>query len=80
MTHKKGSALAKATKQKPIPVKIVSDTPTSKPSYVEEDKKWRAESDLRTLKEAAQIKCDRERMKAAKSCAKEQMKALSKIK
>lgn len=64
-------------KQKPVPVKIVNDSP--KPSYVEEDKKYRAERDLSTLREAALIQADKDRVKAAKACAKEQMKALSRV-
>jgi len=47
---------------------------------MDEEKKWRAEADLRTLKEAREIESNRSRMAAAKRCADEQMKALSKIK
>lgn len=65
-------------KQKPVPVKIVSDTAsTGRPS---EDIKWRAQSDLRTLQEAECIKRDRTRVSAAKKEAKAQIKALSGIK
>lgn len=72
----KKTALSKVA-QKPVPVKIVSDAP--KPSYVEEDKKWRRESDLRILQDAERIKADKERYKGAKECAREQLKALKKI-
>lgn len=47
---------------------------------MEEEKKWRAEADLRVLKEAREIEANRSRMAAAKRVADEQMKALAKIK
>ncbi len=43
------------------------------------DKKWRAESDLRTLQQAGEIQADRSRVSAAKKLAAEQAKALTKI-
>ncbi len=64
-----------AKKTKPIPVKIVSDSPST--SY-KEDNKWRAEDDLRALQRAAEIQNDSARVKAAKAVAKEQMNALKK--
>lgn len=67
------------SKTKPVPVKIVNDAPAVNKSYAEEDKKWRAESDLRTLQSAEDIKRDKARMAAAKNCAKEQMQNLKKI-
>lgn len=66
----------KVKAQKPVPVKIVNDAPKS---YADEDKKWRAQDDLRILQNAEKIKSDKERMKAAKSCAKEQMNDLKKL-
>ena len=45
-----------------------------------QEKKWQAESDLRTLQQAREIEASRSRMFAAKRIADEQMKALSKIK
>jgi len=45
-----------------------------------QEKKWQAESDLRTLQAAREIEASRARMAAAKRIADEQMKALSKIK
>lgn len=66
----------KASK-KPIPVKIVSDSPST--SYAKEDQKWRAEDDLRTLQRAKEIENDKARMKAAKNIAQSQMSALKKI-
>lgn len=65
-------------KVKPVPVKIVSDAPSN--SYADEDKKWRARDDLRTLQCANEIRRDKERMKAAKECAQEQMNNLKDIK
>lgn len=68
---------------KPVPVKIVSEAANPvKPdkSYEDRERKWRAEEDLRTLQRAAEIKADRERMKYAKKCANDQIKALQKVK
>lgn len=62
------------TKSKPVPVKIVNDTPNEcKP-----DNKWRAEDGLRTLQRAAEVKKDKGLMKEIKNLAKEQLKAVSK--
>lgn len=43
------------------------------------EKRWRAESDLRTLRDADDIRNDKERMKAASAVAKEQMNSLQSI-
>lgn len=64
---------------KPVPVKIVNDAPSSSKDYKSEQDKWRAEDDLRALQRAEEIRADKARMKAAKSCAKEQMKNLKKV-
>lgn len=61
---------------KPVPVKIVSEAPKVDKSY---EDKWRAEDDLRALQRAEEIRADKSRMKAAKTCAKEQMKNLKKV-
>lgn len=45
----------------------------------EREKRWRAESDLRTLRDADDIRKDKERMKAAAAMAKEQMTSLESI-
>jgi hypothetical protein len=45
-----------------------------------QEKKWQAESDLRTLQAAKEIEASRARLSAAKRIAEEQMKALAKIK
>ena len=67
---------SKATKAKPVPVKIVSDYPTANRV---DDQKWRAEDDLRALQRAREIENDKARLKAAKAIAKENMAALKKI-
>lgn len=63
----------------PIPVKIVSE-PASAPNKIDADreKKWRAEDDLRTIKAMAELQRDKERMRNAKSLAKQQMADLKK--
>ena len=45
-----------------------------------QEKKWMAESDLRTLIEAEKIKADPKRLKAAMAAKREQMDALKNIK
>ena len=79
MVKKSTSKLPVATPSKPVPVKIVSESPSTDRGYEEREKKWRAESDLRTLKDAAEIQRDKERMKAAKTVAKQEMNSLKKI-
>lgn len=59
----------------PVPVKIVSDAPKSTIDY---DKKYQAEDDLRTLQRYGELQSNKDRMKAAKGLAKEQMKSLQK--
>mgnify|MGYP006879609856 CR=1 FL=1 len=46
----------------------------------DEEAKWQAEGDLRTLVESNKIKKDKKRMAAAMKMATEQKKALSQIK
>lgn len=82
MTSHKKTALSKAV-QKPVPVKIVGDSPSSPSTdkaYDEREKKWRAEDDIRTLQRAEEIKRDKARMSYAKKCAAEQIKALKNVK
>lgn len=43
------------------------------------EEKWRAEDDLRTLTNAAEIRKDKGRMKRVRAYCKEQIKALSKL-
>lgn len=68
-------SVSKATKAKPVPVKIVSDTA----SYPKEDQRWRAEDDLRALQSAREIEKDKARLKAAKAIAKKNIAELKKI-
>lgn len=62
-------------KQKPVPVKIVSDYPAV--SSPDETNKWRAQDDLRALQRAAEIQGDRSRLAAARKEAQAQIKVLS---
>jgi len=64
-------------KQKPVPVKIVGDS--SRPTPMDSDMKWRAESALRTLSEAEKIRSDKALMKAVKAEATAQLKQLSAV-
>lgn len=70
---------------KAVPVKIVNSTADTPSRYTPsaEDKarerKYRAEDDIRTMQRAEEIRADKERMKAMKSIAKEQMNGLKKI-
>lgn len=48
-------------------------------SMVAHEAQWRAESDMRTLKEAEMIKADRSRMKAATAMAQKEAKALARV-
>ena len=63
--------------KKPIPVKIVNDSPKA---TVASDDKWRVEDALRTLRRAEEIRQDKGLMKQAKVMAKKEAAALSKIK
>lgn len=51
----------------------------SAPRMTTEDKKWRAQEDLRTLRVADEIRTDSSRVQAAKRIAKQEMRALTKI-
>lgn len=48
-------------------------------SMSELDEKWMAESDMRTLREAAMIQADAKRLKAATKMAAEELKALQRV-
>lgn len=58
-------------------------TPKSKPVMAHkmdaDEKKWRAEEDLRTLLRAEEIKRDRSRMSVVKAMAKKQAMAVDKV-
>ena len=49
------------------------------PRLTAQDKKWRAQDDLRTLRSAAEIQADAARVKAAQSEAQQQMQALARV-
>lgn len=76
MAKKKGLPVASA---KPIPVKIVSEPSGNVAKDDAREKRWRAEDDMRTMKAAEEIKRDKERIKAMKEVAREQMKDLKKL-
>lgn len=48
-------------------------------SSAAQERKWQAESDLRTLKSAAEIQADKSRVKAAQNEAQNQMRALQNV-
>ena len=63
--------------KKPIPVKIVYDKSTAdKP---EGNDKWKIQDALRTIKDAEKFKQDKVLMKGVKALAREEAKALDKI-
>lgn len=66
---------------KPVPVTIVSDGPASSSNkdWKKEERKYQAQDDIRTMQRAAEIQKDKERTKAMKEVAKEQMDALKKV-
>src|SRR5882757_8752750 len=69
----------KGAKQKAVPVRIVSEPSPVSSKYADEDRKWRAQSDLRTLQDAERIRADKSRHNAAKVEAKTMMKDLDKV-
>lgn len=72
---------AKGGKQKPVPVRIVSESSTGcAPSQPRGVDKWEAQDALRTLQRAAEIRGNKALMKAAKTEAGKQIKALSSVK
>jgi len=83
MAHRLASIVkkpAKGTKQKPVPVRIVSDTASCVPEKPRGVDKWEAQEALRTLQRAAEIRGNKALMKAAKTEASKQIKALSGVK
>jgi hypothetical protein len=71
----------KASKSKPVPVRIVSEasSPSTDKGYEDRERKYRAEDALRTIKEYEKLQSDKSLMKDVKALAKEQMNALKKI-
>lgn len=53
------------------------DQPSAVP--MASDKKWQAESDMRTLASSAEIIADKARHKAAQECAKKEMGKLKRV-
>jgi hypothetical protein len=72
-----------AQKPKPKAKAKVSQAKSSNaavmPSMAKEDKQWRAQDDVRILREAEKIRVDRERLAMAKNAAKAEMQALKKV-
>jgi hypothetical protein len=74
----KKPSLPVAKSKAPVAVKIVSDAPTESKGYEERERKYRAESALRTLAEAEEIRKNKELMRDVKQCAKNMAKAVCK--
>lgn len=53
--------------------------PSTSKSEKDEEAKYRAEADLRTLVDAEEIKGDKARMSAAMACAKDKMDAMQAV-
>lgn len=70
--------LGKPAKTKPVPVKIVNESPKAVPAP-DYDKKWRAEDDLRALRRAAEVQGDAQRMKEAKAIGKKEAAVLARV-
>lgn len=72
--------MAKKSSSKGIGLDVATSMPRgSTAKQMQQEKRWQAEDDLRTLQRAAEIKSDRARMATAKSVATEQMKALARV-
>ena len=75
--------LTGATKTaKPVPVRIVTEGPkVSGPSKssMDQERKWRAEDDLRTLRRAAEVQADKGRVRDAQKIAKQEFAALERV-
>lgn len=81
MANRLSKVVKPAKKQKPVPVRIVNDSPSAclpdKPRGVD---RYEAQDALRTLQRAAEIRGNKALMKAAKTEASKQIKALSSVK
>ena len=64
--------------KKPVPVRIVNDGPAEIKS--DSHDKWKIQDALRTIKDAEKFKADKTLMKGVKALAREEAKALDKIK
>lgn len=77
--RKPAKAKPKTSKPASTRKKQNPEASTKVASMSELDKKWMAESDMRTLREAAIIQADAKRLKAAAKMAAEELKALQKV-
>lgn len=58
---------------------VATSTPIAQTKdALEQERRWRAEDDIRTMQRAAEIKKDPSRVKAMKSYAEQQLKAVKK--
>ena len=58
---------------------VATNTPIAQTKdALEQERRWRAEDDIRTMQRAAEIKKDPSRVKAMKSYAEQQLKAVKK--
>lgn len=77
---KAGLPIKKAEGKSPVPVTIVSDSPVaSNKDYEAEERKRKARYALEDIERAEGHKKDKALMKDVKACAKEKMKAYSKL-
>ena len=58
---------------------LLSISPAERRSQAQEEARWRAESDLRTLRQAEEIRRDPSRLKRAATMAADEMKALQAV-
>lgn len=58
---------------------MAKDTVAADKSYKDEEEKWKAEADMRTLIEYHEIMADNSRYKAAMACAKDKASAMEKV-
>lgn len=81
MPHQDSTPRKKATVKRKTAKKRKSKSVDSMPpaSVVKQERRWRAESDLRTIQEASEIKRDPKRIKDAKQIAREQIRALKDV-
>lgn len=80
MANKLQKVVNPAKKQKPVPVRIVSDYPSTGQVKTNGIDKYEAQDALRTLQRAEEIRGNKALMKAAKTEATKQIKALSSVK
>jgi hypothetical protein len=79
MAKKTSLSKAVARTNKPVPVKIVSESPSVARDDDTERRKWKAQDALRTCQEYERIKKDKALMGDVKKLAKEEMKKLESV-